>query len=147
MKLMEKDKRDFALILVDVDNFKSVNDTYGHAVGDAILKRVSKLLAEGFRSIDHVCRIGGDEFAVVMMDVTGDLGYTIEDKIGEINKQLAAQEENVPAVSLSVGAEFMDRENPGESLFKDADRALYYVKEHGRNGCRIYSAEDASIVE
>ncbi len=147
LKLMEKDKRDFALILVDVDNFKSVNDTYGHAVGDAILKRVSKLLAEGFRSIDHVCRIGGDEFAVVMMDVTGDLGYTIEDKIGEINKQLAAQEENVPAVSLSVGAAFMDRENPGESLFKDADRALYYVKEHGRNGCRIYSVEDAAIVE
>ena len=135
------------MILVDVDNFKSVNDTYGHAVGDAILKRVSKLLTEGFRLIDHVCRIGGDEFAVIMMDVTSDLGYTIEDKIGEINKQLAVHEENVPAVSLSVGAAFMDRENPGESLFKDADRALYYVKEHGRNGCHIYSAEDAEMVE
>ena len=147
LKLMEKDKREFALILVDVDNFKSVNDTYGHAVGDAILKRVSKLLTEGFRLIDHVCRIGGDEFAVIMMDVTSDLGYTIEDKIGEINKQLAAYEENVPAVSLSVGAAFVDRENPGESLFKDADRALYYVKEHGRNGCHIYSAEDAEMVE
>ena len=145
LKLMEKDKRDFALILVDVDNFKSVNDTYGHAVGDVILKRVSKLLSEGFRVIDHVCRIGGDEFAVVMMDVTGNLGYTIEDKIGEINNQLAIHEENVPAVSLSVGAAFMDRENPGESLFKDADLALYYVKEHGRNGCHIYSAEDAKI--
>ena len=145
LKLMEKDERNFALILVDVDNFKSVNDTYGHALGDVILKRVSKLLAEGFRSIDHVCRIGGDEFAVVMMDVTGDLGYTIEDKISEINNQLATPEEDIPAVSLSVGAAFMDRENPGESLFKDADKALYYVKEHGRKGCRIYSSEDAQI--
>ena len=143
LRAMEKDRRNFALILVDVDDFKSVNDTYGHAVGDVILKRVSKLLAEGFRSIDHVCRIGGDEFAVVMMDVTGDLGYTIEDKIDEINHQLAAQDENVPAVSLSAGAAFTDRKNPGESLFKDADRAMYYVKNHGRNGCHIYSAEDA----
>ena len=145
LKLLEKDKREFALILVDVDNFKSVNDTYGHAMGDSILKRVSKLLTEGFRSIDHVCRIGGDEFAVIMMDVTNDLGYTIEEKISEINHQLAAHEENVPAVSLSVGAAFTDRENPGESLFKDADRALYYVKEHGRHGCRIYSAEDGKM--
>ena len=143
LKLMEKDKRDFALILVDVDNFKSVNDSYGHDVGDIILKRVSKSLAEGFRSIDHVCRIGGDEFAVIMMDVTSDLGYTIENKISEINNRLARHEENIPGVSLSVGAAFMDRKNPGESLFKDADLALYYVKEHGRNGCRIYSAEDA----
>ena len=143
LRAMEKDRRNFALILVDVDDFKSVNDTYGHAVGDVILKRVSKLLAEGFRSIDHVYRIGGDEFAVVMMDVTGDLGYTIEDKIDEINHQLAAQDENVPAVSLSAGAAFTDRKNPGESLFKDADRAMYYVKNHGRNGCHIYSAEDA----
>lgn len=145
--LLEKDKRDFALILVDVDNFKGVNDNYGHAMGDSILKRVSKLLKDGFRSIDHVCRIGGDEFAVIMMDVTSDLGYTIENKIGEINNQLAMHEENVPPVSLSVGAAFMDRENPKESMFKDADRALYYVKEHGRNGCRIYSIEDATIDE
>ncbi len=147
LKSLEKDKRNFALILVDVDNFKNVNDTYGHEVGDVILKRVSKFLAEGFRSIDHVCRIGGDEFAVIMLDVTSDLGYTIEDKIGDINHQLATPKENVPAVSLSVGAAFMDRENPGESLFKDADLALYYVKNHGRKGCHIYSAEDAKSDE
>ncbi len=144
---MEKDRRDFALILVDIDNFKGINDTYGHEVGDVILKRVSRFLAEGFRSIDHVCRIGGDEFAVIMLDVTSDLGYTIEDKISEINRQLAIHETNVPAVSLSVGAAFMDRKNPGESLFKDADLALYYVKKHGRNGCHIYSAEDAKTDE
>ncbi len=143
LELFEKDERSFALILVDVDTFKSVNDTYGHAVGDSILKRVADLLTAEFRTVDHVCRIGGDEFAVVMMDVTSDLGYTIEDKIGEINRQLSIAEENIPVVSLSVGAAFTDRENPGESLFKDADSALYYVKEHGRHGCRIYTAADA----
>ena len=147
LKLMEKEKRDFALILVDVDNFKGINDACGHAAGDDILKRVSTLLVEGFRSIDRVYRIGGDEFAVVMMDVTSDLGYTIEKKIDDINKQLVDDGKSAPAVSLSVGAAFMDRDNPGESLFKDADRALYYVKEHGRNGCHIYSAEDTALGE
>lgn len=145
LKLMEEDKRDFALVLVDVDNFKDVNDTYGHAAGDSVLKRVSRLLVEGFRSIDRVYRIGGDEFAVVMMDVTSKHGYTIKNKINAINDHLAVHEEDAPAVTLSVGAAFMDRENPGESLFKDADRALYYVKEHGRNGCHVYSAEDAAL--
>ncbi len=80
-----------------------------------------------------------------MMDVTGDLGYTIEDKIQEINNKLEKPEEGIPAVSLSVGVAFTDREHPGESLFEDADLALYYVKEHGRKGCRIYSLEDAKI--
>lgn len=143
INLMEKDKRDFALVIVDVDNFKNINDTCGHAAGDSVLKRVSRLLVEGFRSIDRVYRIGGDEFAVVMMDVTSKHAYTIGKKISAINKQLATRDGDAPAVSLSVGAAFMDRENPGESLFKDADLALYYVKEHGRNGCHVYSAADA----
>lgn len=128
----------FALILVDVDIFKSVNDTYGHAVGDEILKKVSRLLKDAFRSIDYVCRIGGDEFAVVMVDVTSNLQYTVEDKITSINKELAKVEENLPEISLSVGVAFSDRENPGESIFKDADKALYYVKEHGKSGCGFY---------
>ena len=147
INLMEKDKRDFALVIVDVDNFKNINDTCGHAAGDSVLKRVSRLLVEGFRSIDRVYRIGGDEFAVVMMDVTSKHAYTIGKKISAINKQLATRDGDAPAVSLSVGAAFMDRENPGESLFKDADLALYYVKEHGRNGCHVYSAADAAAAK
>lgn len=138
LKLYEEGEVPFALVLVDVDIFKSVNDTYGHAIGDEILKKVSSLLKSAFRSIDYVCRIGGDEFAVVMIDVTSNLQYTVEDKISSINKELAKAENGLPAVSLSVGVAFSDRENPGESIFKDADKALYYVKEHGRSGCGFY---------
>ncbi len=138
LSIYEKGEVPFALILVDVDIFKSVNDTYGHAVGDEILKKVSRLLKNAFRSIDYVCRIGGDEFAVVMVDVTSNLQYTVEDKITSINKELAKAEANLPAISLSVGVAFSDRENPGESIFKDADKALYYVKEHGKSGCGFY---------
>lgn len=129
----------FALILIDVDIFKSVNDIYGHAVGDAILQKVTGSLKKAFRSIDYVCRIGGDEFAVIMVDVTSDLKYTIEDKLKYVGEELAKTEGEVPAVTLSVGVAFSDRENPGESIFKDADKALYHVKENGRNGCAFYN--------
>lgn len=142
LNLYEKDQSDFALILIDVDVFKSVNDTYGHAVGDEILKKVSELLTAAFRTIDYVCRIGGDEFAVIMVNVTSDLSYTITDKIDEINRKLAIAQENAPPVSLSVGVAFTDRPNPGKSLFTDADSALYYTKEHGRHGCSFYGKLD-----
>lgn len=138
LKIYEGGPSSFALILVDVDTFKSVNDTYGHATGDEILRRVAGLLKNTFRSVDYVCRIGGDEFAIVMVEMTSDLKYTIQEKIEDINQRLLNPQDDLPAVSLSVGAAFADRENPGESIFKDADKALYYVKEHGRNGCSFY---------
>lgn len=140
LKLYENDQSEFALILIDVDTFKSVNDTYGHATGDLILKKVATLLKAAFRNIDYVCRIGGDEFAIIMVDMTSNLSYTITDKINDVNHQLANPdpEEGVPAVSLSVGVAFTDRDNPGDSLFKDADHALYYTKEHGKKGCTFY---------
>lgn len=138
LELYLKDQSSFALILADVDTFKQVNDTYGHAVGDAILKKVARYLTEAFRSIDYVCRIGGDEFAIIMVDMTFDLVYTIPDKIRDVNKRLAVAEEGVPQVSLSVGAAFTDRLDGQLPLFKAADLALYHTKEHGRRGCTIY---------
>lgn len=131
-------KDPFALILIDVDTFKSVNDTHGHATGDQILQKVANTLLRQFRSIDHVCRIGGDEFAIVMVDMTSDLRYTIQEKIDAANEELFQPKDGLPPVSLSVGVAFSDRDNPGESIFKDADQALYYVKEHGRHGCGFY---------
>ena len=138
LKVYNEGKDPFALILIDVDTFKSVNDTFGHAMGDQILQKVSNVLLRQFRSIDHVCRIGGDEFAIVMVDMTSDLQYTIKEKIDAANEELSNSKDDLPPVSLSVGVAFSDRENPGESIFKDADKALYYVKEHGRHGCNFY---------
>ncbi len=138
LSLYEKDGANFALILIDVDTFKQVNDGYGHATGDAILQRVARLLKTTFRSIDHICRIGGDEFAVIMVQMTSGLAYTIAEKVDAMNKQLLAGEDGLPAVSLSVGIAFTDREDPGEDLFKDADAALYRTKENGRCGYSFY---------
>ncbi len=137
-----KEKRNFALVLIDIDEFKDVNDNYGHDVGDDVLKKISKMLGEQFRSIDYICRIGGDEFAVIMMDVKKDFETKIINKIDEINELLSSRTIDIPLVSLSVGTAFMDKDSSSDSLFKDADNALYYVKRHGKKGCHIYSKED-----
>ena len=94
------------MIICDVDIFKHVNDTYGHSVGDQILKKVASLLQTTFRSIDYVCRIGGDEFAVILVDVSQEPDYTVRDKITTINDQLSCPTYDLPAVSLSVGVAF-----------------------------------------
>ncbi len=133
-----KDKIAFALVIIDVDNFKSVNDTHGHAVGDQVLKRVAGLLRAAFRSVDYVCRIGGDEFAVIMLDVTQDLGNVLIEKITQSNRALAEPIGKIPAVSLSAGAAFTDGSD--EALFEHADQALYQTKENGRKGCTVYNA-------
>ncbi len=138
LALYSQGSMNFALILVDVDRFKSVNDTYGHAVGDEILRRVAKRLKESFRSTDYVFRIGGDEFAVLMMDVSEALRHTVEEKLASLKKWLVCPEEGLPEITLSIGVAFSDRKDPGESIFKDGDQALYYVKKHGKDGSCFY---------
>ena len=137
--LMEStDKRHMALILIDVDYFKTVNDTYGHAVGDRVLKRVADLMRASFRSVDILCRTGGDEFVVVMTRVNSSMSQLVRSKIGRMNDLLQHPKDDLPPVSLSVGVAFSDRENPQGDIFRDADAALYEVKKAGRRGCRIF---------
>ena len=127
-----------ALILIDVDHFKSVNDNYGHAVGDRVLKRVAEILRQSFRSVDIICRVGGDEFVVVMTRVNSSMRQLVYNKISHANDLLQHPKDDLPPVSLSVGVAFSDRSNPQGDIFKDADTALYRVKDAGRNGCSIY---------
>lgn len=138
LNIYEGGEKPFAMIICDIDIFKQVNDQHGHAVGDLILKKVARLLTTTFRSIDYVCRIGGDEFAVIMVDVGRELSQTVSDKIELINDALSNPTDGLPAVSLSAGVAFTDRENPGESIFKDADQALYRVKQNGKHDCGFY---------
>ena len=127
------DEENFCLMLIDVDKFKSVNDTYGHDVGDIVLKKAAEVLSNQFRSNDLIFRFGGDEFAVVMMNVTDNMKDLIKIKIGNANHQLSA-DSKIPAVSFSVGATFGNG-NISEDLFKQADTALYEVKSKG--GCGV----------
>ena len=127
-----------ALLLVDVDRFKGINDTYGHDVGDLVLKRVAEVLKYSFRSTDLVFRLGGDEFVVIMSNVDSAMRDQVRRKIDQANVMLQKPADDLPPTSLSVGVAFADRENPEGDIFKDADTALYRVKEAGRCGCYIY---------
>jgi len=137
--LMESvDSLHMALILADIDYFKQINDTYGHDMGDKILKRVAEVLKQSFRSVDIICRFGGDEFVVVMTRVNSTMKDMVVRKMKQANETLKSPKDGLPPVSLSVGIAFADRENPSGDIFKDADTALYRVKEAGGNGCQVY---------
>ena len=132
------DTEHMALLLVDVDKFKQVNDTYGHAVGDRVLKRVAEILTNSFRSVDIICRFGGDEFVVVMTRANSSMKQLVANKINAANEILQHPKDDLPPFSLSVGVAFSDRENPQGDIFKDADKALYRVKDTGRGGIAFY---------
>lgn len=137
--LMESvDREHMALILIDVDYFKAINDNYGHAIGDRVLQKVAEILQKSFRSVDILCRIGGDEFAVVMTRSNSTMKQLVLNKISRANDLLQHPKDGLPPVSLSVGVAFSDRENPKGDIFADADEALYRVKEAGRNGCAFF---------
>ena len=126
-----------ALVLLDVDHFKQVNDKHGHEAGDRTLKKVAVLLTRTFRSSDYIIRLGGDEFAVVMPEMERRNLAVLERKIASVNMFLQIPEDGVPPVSLSAGIAF-SQEGFREELFNQADEALYQVKAHGRCGCRVY---------
>lgn len=126
-----------ALMILDVDKFKQVNDQYGHDMGDKVLQKVAKLLEENFRVSDHPARIGGDEFAVVMTDTKEEMKPVIAEKIGIINQILQNPEDGMPKVSLSVGIAFSNK-GFNDELYKKADSALYVTKEKGRCGYTFY---------
>ena len=121
-----------ALLLFDLDEFKSVNDTYGHDVGDKVLLRASDAIAKSFRNEDYVCRLGGDEFVVIMVHATSDMQELIKGKIQRLNDGLKDDKEGVPAISVSVGVAFGKIGLEPEELLKNADKALYDVKNSGR---------------
>ena len=126
-----------ALLLFDVDKFKSVNDTYGHEVGDRVLINVAEVVRGMFRASDHLCRIGGDEFAVIMVASGRDMTSQIKSKIDRINAALSAPEDDLPPVSISAGLAFGGVGRDSMVIYKDADAALYSVKSSGGCGCAV----------
>jgi diguanylate cyclase (GGDEF)-like protein len=123
-----------ALVLLDFDDFKGINDRYGHAGGDATLRHVAKTLTQSVRGSDIVARIGGDEFALILRHVTADTGHH---KIELLRRALAAQPPVIGgqkvAVSLSAGcAHLSDKNGSIEKWFAEADANLYADKLDGQ---------------
>ena len=139
----ERNGHSVGLILVDIDYFKDVNDQFGHAAGDAVLRAVGKTLRSTFRSYDLVARFGGDEFAVLCCGCRpGEIDFTIERLRGGMQKLQSDLSIPRPIPTLSIGACVMHDpgqiESPGQ-IIETADECLYFAKREGRN--RSFSTE------
>lgn len=135
----QRHKKKLAAMELDLDNFKTINDTLGHAAGDELLKATADRLTALVRKSDTVARLGGDEFVVLIPEFTN-----VKDVIKAAQKILAAFQKPLAIdgrdlqVTTSIGIAIYPRDGSNiEDLLKVADAAMYYTKEHGRNSYKL----------
>ena len=127
-----------ALLLIDLDGFKEVNDTYGHEVGDVVLQTFAALLARRVRTTDTVARLGGDEFVVLARHVTGNHAVqTVANGVHAVLAEMTSVQDRAVNVSASIGACLISPDlSPGyrdiAALMRAADRAMYRAKALGK---------------
>ena len=140
-------KRPFALVMVDIDFFKKINDTHGHQVGDEVLRHVASLLAGQVRTVDRVARYGGEEFALVMIETDSKNAAEHMKRLGVLLADLpciVADKNLTIEVTLSAGvADSLQGATSAAGLVEMADKALYAAKKGGRN--RIVMADGTVI--
>lgn len=130
-----------AYVIVDIDDFKGINDTFGHKRGDEILKEAANILKLPFRSLDIIGRIGGDEFCVLVKDLhsKGLIRKKSQDVLREMGKERELDGKKI-RLSCSIGVSFYPDDGlTYDELYQKADRALYAVKRQGKQGCLYYS--------
>jgi len=137
LRSAKEDQLELCLVMIDIDHFKKFNDTYGHRIGDSVLKVVARNLKDGVKGKDTPARYGGEEFAIILPDTSLAGAQAVAEKIREqmARKQLKNTKtgEKYGTITLSMGvAKFRSNENSG-SLIQRADEALYRAKHDGRN--------------
>lgn len=134
-------ERDLSLMILDIDNFKRINDTYGHRQGDRVLEKIGALLGTSFRDLDTVCRYGGEEMCAILPETVGEAA---KQKAEQIRRKVAELE--VPmtdgsgslTVTVSIGVACVNKGTVNEEqLIEEADEALYYCKHNGKNQVRL----------
>jgi diguanylate cyclase (GGDEF)-like protein len=139
LELFERDRVPFALMLIDLDNLKVVNDRDGHAEGDRLLTSLATRMREAFRETDRLFRTGGDEFAVVMLDTELDDAVAMAGRLEHFCKRPPAGE---LAISFSGGISAVPQfTRDVEHLYRQADVALYWAKRHGRGFVEVFDPD------
>ena len=138
----ERRRRNLAILFVDLDHFKTINDSLGHSFGDALLRVTAERIGAVVRKEDTVARFGGDEFVVLMPEIrSAEDTAKIAHKIIDVVSQPVNAYEREMIVTCSVGiALFPDDGNDPETLVRNADTAMYRAKDNGRNRCELYTA-------
>jgi diguanylate cyclase (GGDEF)-like protein/PAS domain S-box-containing protein len=136
-------QREIAVMFLDIDRFKNINDSLGHAAGDALISIMSQRLRGAVRMVDTVARVGGDEFVIVLTNVTheDDITQVLSSLFSAINQPVSVDGHEI-TVTASIGISTYPRDGSDvTSLLKNADTAMYQAKEAGRNGFRCYTHE------
>lgn len=130
-----------SLIMIDIDNLKSINDAYGHRAGDKAIRKISKRIKECIRQIDTAARYGGDEFAVILLNTSLDDAIIVAQRMVDAvaSSQATWQKEQIP-LSISVGLGQYDPDTTPEDITSRSDQALYMAKQAGKNTVRIFES-------
>lgn len=138
----KRDNVSLAIVMIDLDNFKKINDTFGHEAGDLVLKTFGKLLSNHIRKSDIACRYGGEEFLLMLYGVTVeeavDRAEQLRNAVSEINIQFGHQLIGTVTISLGI-AMYPEHDEEMETLIRAADSALYQSKKTGRNKVTVYT--------
>lgn len=128
----------FSLMMIDLDNFKVINDSYGHLAGDRILKGVAMKIKASLRGSDFLARFGGDEYALILVKTDVEAATEVAWKLcEEVRGSRFLLDEMQLAMSLSIGVAEVSADDTEETLLKRADEALYRAKDAGRNGVSV----------
>lgn len=130
----QQDSKNFALLMMDLDHFKEVNDSHGHQAGDRVLQIVADLLRKVSRKTDYAARLGGDEFILLLPDADRDaIGRVAGELVLAVAQPMVLEEGLAIQVSASIGVAFSSMGQTGAELIRRADEALYEAKRRGRN--------------
>jgi diguanylate cyclase (GGDEF)-like protein len=138
-----RNQRMFAVMFLDIDRFKNINDSLGHTAGDLLLQETAARLKACIRESDTVCRIGGDEYTILLSDIAheGDAA-SVAEKISAVFQKPFTLEHHEFYVTPSIGISLYPSDGThAEALIKNADIAMYYAKEQGRNNFQFYNSE------
>lgn len=135
--------RPLSLLMIDLDGFKSINDSLGHQKGDRVLIRVAELLAKTVRSVDLIARYGGDEFVILLPETKPKAAVRLAQRIlKSIRENPVLEDDKIFPLSASIGLTYYHPSLPGPgALLKEADRALYQAKREGRDRLVVFKPE------
>jgi len=142
--LARRHRKDLVCLIIDLDHFKKVNDTYGHPCGDGVLKEVAKRLKRQLRETDVVARYGGEEFAVLLPQTDLPGGHVIAEGLRtRVEKEAFEFGSTRVNITCSIGLASLEKHQPKlpQDLLQFADQALYQSKNLGRNRTVVYSSE------
>lgn len=140
---IKREKKQSSIAMLDLDNFKLINDQYGHSIGDEVLKTFSDLLSSNIRNCDFVARYGGEEFIIYFANINCKATYTIAEKLRNLiqQKHIQIDDDRFITLTCSFGIASFNISKTIKDAIADADKALYQAKNTGRNNVKINTQE------